>query len=96
MRITSASHAHDENKERTRSQETPPPRCARQSGSHQKINVRNRTDFQAYFGDATAYAGQVAIRRKRRKKNDEVPDYFVFVVWAYRVLRHWSLCQRQR
>lgn len=31
-------------------------------------NVRNRTDIQAYFGDATDY-GHVTIRRERRNKN---------------------------
>jgi hypothetical protein len=57
-------------------------------------NVCNRTDIQAYFGDATA-GGIVAIRRNE-EKNNEMPDYFVFVAWACRLLLDWSLCQRQR
>ena len=42
------------------------------------------------------YAGHtVAIRRNGERKNNEMPDYFVFVAWACRLLLHWSLCQRQ-
>jgi hypothetical protein len=36
-------------------------------GHHQKINACNRTDIQVYFGDATAYAAHVAIRRNGEK-----------------------------
>ena len=35
---------------------------------HQAINVCNRTDIKAYFGDATAYAGHCAIRRNGERK----------------------------
>jgi len=38
----------------------------------------------------------VAIRRNGERKNNEMPDYFVFVAWACRLLLHWSLYQRQR
>ncbi len=31
-------------------------------------DVCNRTDIQTYFGDATAYAGIVAIRRNGERK----------------------------
>jgi hypothetical protein len=39
--------------------------------------------------------GIVAIRRNE-EKNNEMPDYFVFVAWACRLLLDWPLCQRQR
>jgi len=26
--------------------------------------------------------------------NNEVPDYFVFIAWACRLLQYWSLCGR--
>jgi hypothetical protein len=35
--------------------------------------------------------GIVAIRRNE-EKNNEMPDYFMFVAWACRLLLHWSLC----
>jgi hypothetical protein len=34
-----------------------------------KNNVCNRTDIQADFGDATAHAGHVTIRRNGERKN---------------------------
>jgi hypothetical protein len=40
--------------------------------------------------------GIVAIRWNQERKNNEMPDYSVFVAWACRLLLHWSLCQRQQ
>jgi hypothetical protein len=66
-------------------------------GNHQnKINGRNRTDIHAYFSDADRCGGHCGDSPERRKKKNEMPDYFVFVAWAYRLLLDWSLCRRQR
>ena len=42
--------------------------CGFFRGAGRVKDVCNRTDIQTYFGDATAYAGIVAIRRNGERK----------------------------
>jgi hypothetical protein len=58
------------------------------------LNVCNRADIQAYFGDAARHGALCRFAGTERKHN-EVPDYFVFVACAWRLLQHRSLCQRR-
>jgi len=48
-------------------------------------NVCNRTDFQAYIRHAT-YGGHCRDESRWEGRDDEVPDYFMFVIWPSRLL----------
>jgi hypothetical protein len=55
-------------------------------------NVSNRTDFQAYIGDA--HVRHCDDESKGQGTNDEVPAYLVFITWVSGLLRRRSVCKR--